>query len=39
MPEARVLRLFRGTCEGLKALHTHEPTALAHRLQTDYTSI
>ena len=27
----RVLRLFRGICKGLNALHTHTPQPLAHR--------
>jgi len=29
--QVRLLRIFRGICNGLKVLHTHKPQPLAHR--------
>ncbi|KAI0214890.1 Serine/threonine-protein kinase 16 [Lamellibrachia satsuma] len=31
MKEGRLLRLFEGICEGIKALHTHYPLPVTHR--------
>ncbi|XP_063964521.1 serine/threonine-protein kinase 16-like isoform X1 [Lytechinus pictus] len=31
MPEDRIWRIFRGICEGIKALHSAKPKPLAHR--------
>ena len=31
MEEGRLLRILRGVCEGVRALHTHYPLPLTHR--------
>lgn len=31
MPEAQILQIFLGVCEGLKAIHEAKPVPLAHR--------
>ena len=31
MAESRILHLIKGMCDGLKAMHSHEPTSYAHR--------
>ncbi|KAH8360269.1 hypothetical protein KR093_011831 [Drosophila rubida] len=31
MPEAQILQIFLGVCEGLKAIHESKPVPLAHR--------
>lgn len=31
MKEQRVVQLFKGICDGVRALHYHQPTPLSHR--------